>query len=690
MSKKLYFLTSILLVAAVLLVACKPAVPEEAAPEAAAPEEAAPEEAPAFKACQVTDVGGIDDKSFNATAWKGMEDAMADMGIEAKYLESQQQTDYEVNINAFLEEGCDLIVSVGFLLGDATAAAAGANPEQMFGIVDVNWLEAPNLYGSGFAINEATFLAGYLAAGMTQTGVVATFGGIQIPPVEIFMDGFVLGVEQYNAVHGTDVQVLGWDPAARNGLFVGNFESTDDGRTMGESLMDEGADIIMPVAGPVGGGTLAVMEERGAGLIIGVDNDWSVQFANQSQYVLASALKNMDLYVYETIKAAMDGSFAGGNYNGTLDNGGVGLGYGGVDVPADLKAEVDALIPQIVAGEIATLPTEEMMAAPTLGTEDSPIKVMFVPSTDAAVIVTGGEIMAAALHEATGYYFEVVVPTSYAATIEEMCASPSDTMGFIPGLGYALANQLCGVDVAFKAVRYGFPVYWTQYIVARDSAYQTLADLEGATWGYTDAGSTSGYMVPVVELADAGITVGEAVETGGHNQAVKAVYNGEVDFATTYYSVPLSPEAGGGPWWSYDDYLAGTVTEDMWDIPDDVIDSCAVNADDRLMCGEWRPLDARPNIRAEAPDVIQKVRILTLSAEIPNDTLSFGPDFPADLRAEIEAALLAFAETEAWGESIGNNDFYGWTGILPATDAEYDMVRKMVAAAGLTLEGLGE
>ncbi|MBT3389234.1 MAG: BMP family ABC transporter substrate-binding protein [Chloroflexi bacterium] len=310
----------------------------------------------AFLACQVTDVGGIDDKSFNATAWKGVEDAVAALGIEGKYLESQQQTDYEVNINAFLEEGCDLIVSVGFLLGDATAAAAGANPDQNFAIVDVNYLESPNLYGSGFAINEATFLTGYLAAGMTQTGTVATFGGINIPPVTIFMDGFVLGVEAYNAAHGTEVNVLGWDVAAQDGLFVGNFESTDDGRTMGESLMDEGADVIMPVAGPVGAGTLAVIEERGAGWIVGVDNDWTVSFANQADFVLASALKNMDKYVYETIEMAMNGEFAGGNYLGTLENGGVGLGYGGVEIPAELQAEIEALIPQIIDGTVATLP----------------------------------------------------------------------------------------------------------------------------------------------------------------------------------------------------------------------------------------------------------------------------------------------------------------------------------------------
>jgi len=404
MSKKLFFLTSILIVAAMLLAACQPAAPaEEAAPEEAAPE-AAPEEAeeaPAFKACQVTDVGGIDDKSFNATAWKGIEDAMADLGVEGKYLESQQQTDYEVNINAFLEEGCDLIMSVGFLLGDATAAAAGANPDQMFGIVDVNWLESDNLYGSGFGINEATFLAGYLAAGMTETGIVATFGGINIPPVAVFMDGFVLGVEKYNEVHGTDVQTLGWDYVAQDGLFVGNFESTDDGRTMGESLMDEGADIIMPVAGPVGAGTLAVMEERGAGLIIGVDNDWSVQFANQSEYVLASALKNMDLYVYETIQAAMDGSFVGGNYMGTLDNGGVGLGYGGVDVPSDLQAEIEALTPQIIAGEVSTLPidlTGETITLYHFGDLSGPYAAITAP------LVHGAEDAIAAINEAGGIY----------------------------------------------------------------------------------------------------------------------------------------------------------------------------------------------------------------------------------------------------------------------------------------------
>ena len=355
-SKRFFWaLVALLMVSSLILGACGGT--EE--PVVVVDEPVVVEEPEVFLACQVTDVGGIDDKSFNATAWKGMEDAVADFGIEAKYLESQQQGDYEANINAFLEEGCDLIMSVGFLLGDATAAAAEANPDQNFGIVDVNYLAADNLYGSGFAINEATFMAGYLAAGMSETGVVATYGGINIPPVTIFMDGFVLGVEYYNEVHGTAVQTLGWDPAAQDGLFAGNFESTDDGRTLGESLLDEGADIIMPVAGPVGAGTLAVLEERGSGMLIGVDNDWSLQYANQAGIILASAMKNMDKYVYETIQAVMDGTFAGGNYLGTLENGGVGLTYGGVEVSADLMAEVDGLAAGIISGEIATLPTAE-------------------------------------------------------------------------------------------------------------------------------------------------------------------------------------------------------------------------------------------------------------------------------------------------------------------------------------------
>jgi phosphonate transport system substrate-binding protein len=234
------------------------------------------------------------------------------------------------------------------------------------------------------------------------------------------------------------------------------------------------------------------------------------------------------------------------------------------------------------------------------------------------------------------------------------------------------------VDVAFKAVRFGWDVYWAQIIVPRDSDVQSIEDLDGLKWAYPDAGSTSGYLAILPMMADAGVTPGDTLEAGGHTGVVRAIYNGEADFGSTFFSPPLNPE--GEPAWALGDPP---------EIPDELVPECAVTPEDRLYCGEWRVLDARAGLRTEAPDVVQKVRILTISPGIPNDTLSFGPDFPADLRDQIATALAAFAETETWNESIGNQDFYGWTGINPATDEEYDVVRLMIESAGLTLEDLG-
>lgn len=360
---------------------------------------------------------------------------------------------------------------------------------------------------------------------------------------------------------------------------------------------------------------------------------------------------------------------------------------GGDDAGDDTTTTTAAATTTTTEAPATTTTTEAPMA--DVGSPENPIKVLFVPSVSAAQIVSGGEIMAEALNAATGYSFEVSVPTSYAATIEEMCSEPENSMGFIPGLGYILANNLCDVDVAAKAVRFGWSVYWAQILVARDSDIDSIDDLDGLSWAYPDAGSTSGFMVPSLLWDEAGIVPGDRVETGGsHTGAARAIYNGEVDFATTFFSPPLLP---GGETWAPGDFP---------DVPDELIPTCEVQRDgDHLRCGEdgdgdglndLRVLDARASLRTEAPDVIEKVRILDISPEIPNDTLSFGPDFPAELRAEILVALLAFAETDAWFDSIGHADFYDWTGIQPAADSEYDDLRGVVAVAGITLENIGD
>ncbi|MDA9929910.1 BMP family ABC transporter substrate-binding protein [Alphaproteobacteria bacterium] len=312
----------------------------------------------AFTACQVTDVGGIDDSGFNQTAWKGVQDAMSAYGVDGRYLESQSETDYEPNLNALLESNCDIIISVGFLMADATKTSAEANTDRKFSIVDMAYNPTvPNLLGQVYATDQASFMAGYLAAGMSKTGIVGTYGGINIPPVTAFMDGFYYGVAHYNAQKGANVQVLGWNPQSKDGLFTGNFESLDDGRAFAQNLYDEGADIVMPVAGPVGMGSAALANELGVDSlkIIGVDADQTKTDSANAHVYLTSVLKRMDKTVMQVIKQAMDGSFAGGMIVGTLENGGVSLApYNKFEsaVPAGLKAEVEAVKAGLISGSI--------------------------------------------------------------------------------------------------------------------------------------------------------------------------------------------------------------------------------------------------------------------------------------------------------------------------------------------------
>jgi basic membrane protein A len=383
--KKLYFVMVALILASLVLAACGPAETEAPATEVMteaptevmteepteAPTEAAteaPTEAAAtLSVAQVTDLGGIDDKSFNTTAYAGIQRAVDELGAEGKYLESQQQADYNRNIQQFIDEGTDLIVTVGFLLGVDTATAAKNNPDQKFTIVDYAYpdcfegavegetcgssTELPNVLGLTFDTDEAAFLAGYAAAASTETGVVGTFGGINIPTVSIFMKGFEAGVNYYNEQKGTDVQVLGWSTADNDGLFTGNFESTDDGRSFAESLVQEGADIVMPVAGPVGLGSAAYCQETGSCRIVGVDTDWTVSASEYSDIILTSVLKKMDVAVFDAIQSVADGTFAGGAYVGTLENDGVGIAEV-AGASAELTAELEQLREDIISGAV--------------------------------------------------------------------------------------------------------------------------------------------------------------------------------------------------------------------------------------------------------------------------------------------------------------------------------------------------
>lgn len=311
-----------------------------------------------FKACMVSDSGGFDDKSFNQTSHDGLLQAATNLGVQTGEVESASDAEYKDNIKAMAKADCDAIVTVGFLLGEDTLNSAKKFKGVDFSIVDFAYSDdagnntAPkNLKGLVFNTAEPSFLAGYLAAAKSESGVVGTFGGLNIPTVTAFMTGFQQGVDKYNEDNGAEVQLLGWD--GKDGSFTEDFEDKTKGQAVAEQLIQQGADVIFPVAGPAGLGGLQAAKDAGA-WGIWVDTDGCVSASEYCDVLLTSVMKGMNVAVEETIKESVDGTFSNELYVGTLENGGVGLApYGpNADVDADLDAKIQELKAAIISGEI--------------------------------------------------------------------------------------------------------------------------------------------------------------------------------------------------------------------------------------------------------------------------------------------------------------------------------------------------
>ena len=319
----------------------------------------------------VTDTGGINDKSFNQSSWQGMQAAAAASGgkITVKYLPSTSTSDYAKNISTFESQKCGIIVTVGFLMGPATQAAALANSKQKFAIVDCSYASfclstkphppiAHNISQLVYNTVQDAFLGGYLAAGMTKTGKVATYGGMKFGTVTIYEDGFWDGVQYYNKQHHTHVQVLGWSEPSQNGTFAGSFTNITAGQTIGNTFIHDGADIIFPVAGGVGLGTAkAVQTADSSGKHISmfwVDTDGCVSAATYCKYFITSVEKGISTSVKAAVLLASKGA-KGGSYVGTLANGGAVLAPfhdWASKVPASLQSELNTVKQAIVSGKI--------------------------------------------------------------------------------------------------------------------------------------------------------------------------------------------------------------------------------------------------------------------------------------------------------------------------------------------------
>jgi basic membrane protein A len=327
-----------------------------------------------YKACLSLDTGGPADKNFNQSAYEGLEALKAE-GFETAYTTAVDDSSYAPNIQQLIDQNCNTVIAVGYNQGTALQAAAldTANADISFGWVDATWaLEdgtiPANFTGIDFQIDEASMLAAYLAAAISKTNVIATYGGAPYPGVTKFMDGWVAGAKYYADKKGVATEVLGWDPVAKTGTFnpaTAPFNDPVFGKTTAEAFMGQNADVVHAVAGGTGNGSYQAMMDADK-YSVGVDLDQCVSLPEYCGTLLTSAQKNIGAAVITAVNDNYAGKKGGTNYIGTLKNGGVQIAtldrtedawkttFGSL-VTAELKAEVEALKAAIIDGSVVVL-----------------------------------------------------------------------------------------------------------------------------------------------------------------------------------------------------------------------------------------------------------------------------------------------------------------------------------------------
>ncbi|GMK48400.1 BMP family lipoprotein [Paenibacillus glycanilyticus] len=303
-----------------------------------------------LKIGMATDVGGVNDKSFNQSAWEALKKVTADTGAETKYLESKGDADMEPNLKAFVSEKYDLTWGIGFLFTDAMTKVATENPNSKFALIDAE-VDLPNVESVSFAENEGSFLVGVVAGLMTKTNKIGFVGGMEIPVIKKFEAGFKAGVEAVNPEAAKSMKIN----------YVGDFSKPDLGKQAAATMYDAGVDIIFHASGASGNGVFNEAKSRkDAGKdvwVIGVDKDQSLEFGDE--ITLTSMMKGVETAVYKVSTDLINGTWQGGKVVtlGLKDNG-VGLPETSTkNVPADVLAKVEEYKQKIISGEI-TVPVK--------------------------------------------------------------------------------------------------------------------------------------------------------------------------------------------------------------------------------------------------------------------------------------------------------------------------------------------
>ena len=298
-------------------------------------------ESKTVKIGMVTDVGGVNDKSFNQTSWEGLQALAAeDPTFEVNYLESKTDADYQTNINTFIDEGYDLIICVGYMLADATKEAAEDNPEQMFAIIDDASIDLPNVACLMFAQEQASYLVGLVAGSVTESKTVGYVQGMVSDSMNLFGIGYITGVKEACP----EATVLQYNANA--------FGDIAGGSTAAMAMITNGADAIYHAAGGTGIGVINACDEKGI-WAIGVDTDQSIL---APEHVITSAMKRVDTASQDISKAVAAGEFTPGTHMYDLPNGGVDLAPTRDHIPAEVLELVENAKAAIIAGE-KTVPT---------------------------------------------------------------------------------------------------------------------------------------------------------------------------------------------------------------------------------------------------------------------------------------------------------------------------------------------
>ena len=294
----------------------------------------------------VSDVAGINDQSYNQSAWEGLERAKKELGIEIKYLESQQDSDYATNVETLADEEVDLIIGVGSKLADTIKDAAKNYPDQKFAIIDETYPEIPsNLKSVLFESEQASYLVGLIAGKMSETKNVGFIGGLDIPVINTFKYGYMAGVKAADA--NCEIQAQ----------YANSFNDQAKGKAITNQMISKGADVVFTAAGDVGTGSMEAIKEANK-YGIGVDRDQS-DLAPQN--ILTSAIKRVDVGMYETVKELVEGKFQGGTSTTYgLEQNGIGIADTTSNlVPQDVLDFVNEKIEELKAGKISVPKTEE-------------------------------------------------------------------------------------------------------------------------------------------------------------------------------------------------------------------------------------------------------------------------------------------------------------------------------------------